>query len=90
MSIFKRMDKNSTKEKPMDVVVAREDIRRVEAPRRDFMQRLFGPVFPRFTVFARTEAEDASYSFSADPSTGIVAALQKIVSARQEEGASTP
>lgn len=86
MSIFKRVDKSAAKEKPVDIVVPREDIERVVAPKRGFMQRIFGPVFPRFTVFARGAAEETGYSFSVDPSAGILAALEKICAEAAEAG----
>jgi hypothetical protein len=77
LSLFKRADKS--KDKAFDIVVSREDIVRVVAPKRDFLARLFGPAFPRFSVVARGEAGEASHFFSADPSTGLVAALEEAV-----------
>ncbi len=87
LSLFRRADKSAPKDKPVDIVVARENIASVATPKRDFFQRIFGPAFPHFTVTTRGESEDASYSFSADPAAGIIPALQKIVSARSDVGA---
>ena len=49
----------------------------VLAPKRDFLARIFGPAFPRFSVVTRGAEEQDVYSFSVDPSSGIVAALEK-------------
>jgi hypothetical protein len=76
MSLFKRATKTADSEKPVDIVVPRSEIAEVLAPKRDFLARIFGPAFPRFSLVTRG-AEENVYSFSVDPSSGIVAALEK-------------
>jgi hypothetical protein len=78
LSLFRRFDKPGKKEKPVDIVVAREDIASVIAPKRNLFARIFGPAFPRFSVIARGVTGERNYSFSADPWSGIIAALEKV------------
>ena len=94
LSLFKRASKSKSSDKQLDIVVARSDIASIVAPRRDFFAKLFGPAFPRFSVTvrspARPEGGEETYSFSVDPSSGIVAALQKVGTALERVGDPVP
>jgi hypothetical protein len=87
MSIFKRATKSAGSDKPVDIVVPRSDIAQIIAPKRDFLARIFGPAFPRFSVVVGGEAEEKVYSFSVDPTSGLVAALEKVKVAAAGQGA---
>lgn len=80
MSIFKRAAKSAKKDEAFDIVIPREGIRAIASPKRDFLARLFGPAFPRFSISASGEEGETSYSFTADPSSGIVEALASLTS----------
>ena len=54
--------------------VARSDIVSVRVPKRGFFARLIRRAFPRCSIVARGER---TYEFAADPSSGLIAALER-------------
>ncbi len=60
-----------------EFTVARGDIVSVSIPKRGFFARLTRGVFPRCCVVARSEGGEKTYMFSIDPSSGLIAALEK-------------
>jgi hypothetical protein len=83
LSIFKRADRSSESKQPIDLVIPRDDIVAVKAPKGGFLARLTGPAFPRFSVKRRAEEGETLFSFSADPSSGLLAALIKAAPATE-------
>jgi hypothetical protein len=79
-SLFRGVSRKSGDKKlPDNLVVPRDCLIAVERPKRGLFGMLFGPAFPRFRLVCRAEGGEASYFFSADPSTGIIDALEKAV-----------
>ena len=60
-----------------EFTVARGDIVSVSFPKRGFFARLTRGVFPRCCVVTRSESGEKNYVFSIDPSSGLIAALEK-------------
>ena len=60
-----------------EFTVPRSDIVSVCVPRRGFFARLVRRTFPRCTVVARGQSGEKTYLFSADPSSGLIGALEK-------------
>ncbi len=81
-SMFRRADK-SRPAAPVEITIPRANILSLHVPARGFFARLLGPAFQRFTITARDAgvaieaAGEKNYLFSFDPSSGILAALQK-------------
>ena len=80
LSIFRRADRSSDSEEVKDIVIQREDILAVKAPKGDFLERLFGPAFKQFHIMSRRDGAEVSHQFSVDPSSGLLAALVEIAS----------
>jgi hypothetical protein len=80
-SIFKRAT-SSQKPEPIDLRIAREEVRALSMPKRNLPSRIFGSPFRRFTL--QTEGE--GYAFSLDPSSGLQDALQKAFPPTSLEG----
>jgi hypothetical protein len=83
-AIFKRSDKTRPKEKPVDIVISREDMTGFKAPKRDLMSRIFAPAFPRCIVKYRGPDGERDCVFTLDPSSGLLAALERLASSGQE------
>jgi hypothetical protein len=80
-SLFKKTSKSSAdREKPVDIVIPRDELKVEVAARRGLFARLMEPAFPHFTV--RRTGEDKEYVFSADPASGLLAALAAIAAAK--------
>ena len=81
LSIFRRVNKPSTPKAPVEFTISRADIVSVSSPARGIWARLFGPPFPPVFVTARSEnaLAERRYSFSLDPGSGLLAALQHVV-----------
>jgi hypothetical protein len=60
-----------------EFTVERRDIVSVRAPKRGFFARLFRRTFPHCSFVARGAGGEKTYVFSADPSSGLIAALEK-------------
>jgi hypothetical protein len=75
-SLFKRGDKNDKRE-PVNLRVAREDIVSLNVPKRGFFAKLIEPAFPRFSIVARGAGGETRHSFSVDPGSGLLAALER-------------
>ena len=60
-----------------EFTVARSDIVSVRLPRRGFFARLIRRAFPRCSIVARGESGVKIYEFAADPSSGLIAALER-------------
>jgi hypothetical protein len=60
-----------------EFTVARSDIVSVTVPKRGFFARLTRSAFPRCSVVTHTESGEKTYVFSVDPSSGLIAALEK-------------
>jgi hypothetical protein len=90
-TIFKRMDRSAKPKEPLELRFAREDILALNAPNRGFFAKLFGPAFPRFGLKVRSAPDAAQagaageeeHLFSVDPSGGVLAALEKLLTSRQ-------
>jgi hypothetical protein len=80
LSLFRRADRSSGPEKIDDIVIPHEDILAVKAPKRDFLERLFGPAFKQFSILSRREEGEISHRFSVDPGSGLLPALLEIAS----------
>lgn len=80
-TLFKKspFSKNEA-DKPIDVVIPLEELEARLEQRRGIIARLVSPAFPRFT--AKRKGEDAEYLFSVDPSSGIIAALERLAAAK--------
>jgi hypothetical protein len=72
-SLFKRAAKAGKPRQPVEITVPRENVVSVVTPKRDFLARVFGPAFPRFTI---TTKDGQTHLFSLDPSGGFLTALQ--------------
>jgi hypothetical protein len=86
LSLFRRADRSSEPEKVEDIVIPREEILAVQAPRADFLERLFGPAFKQLSILSREEGEEVRRQFSVDPSSGLLAALLEIASSSSRQG----
>lgn len=75
VSLFRRVDRSATPEKNEDIVIPREDILAVKAPRKTLFDRLFGPAFTQISILRRSEGGEISHRFSLDPGSGLLAAL---------------
>jgi hypothetical protein len=60
-----------------EFIVERRDIVSVRGPKRGIFARLFRRAFPRCSFVARSASGEKTYVFSADPSSGLIAALEK-------------
>jgi hypothetical protein len=60
-----------------EFTVARGDIVSVTVPKRGFFARLTRSALPRYSVVTRSESGQKTYVFSVDPSSGLIAALEK-------------
>jgi hypothetical protein len=76
-SLFKKAGRSAEPKRDLDVVIPRADIVSVEAPRGGFLSRLFAPAFPHFTIVSRAEGAEKRLAFSADPGSGLLAAVIK-------------
>jgi hypothetical protein len=83
LSLFKRAARPSEPKQPIDIVIPRGDIVAVKAPKVGFLARLIGPAFPHFSVKRRAEEGETLFVFSADPSSGLLAALIKAAPATE-------
>jgi hypothetical protein len=89
-SLFKRVDRSSAPKAPVEITIARENIVSMNAPRRSFWARLFGPAFPRFTLAQSDESAvggEKLFVFSVDPSGGFLASLEKALPGAAQAGA---
>jgi hypothetical protein len=77
-SLFKRVEKSS-KRKPVDIRIAREDLVSLVSPKRGLFAKLVGPAFPHFSITGRVADGEKTYSFSLDPSSGLLAALERVM-----------
>jgi hypothetical protein len=75
-SLFKRVG-NSPKRERVDICISRENLVSFDSPKRGFLAKLLGPAFPRVCIASRGETGESRYSFSVDPSTGLIAALER-------------
>ncbi len=64
---------------PAEFTVSREDIVSVCSMKRGFFKRFVRSGFSRCSVVARGKSGEKTYLFSADPSSGLIAALEKVV-----------
>jgi hypothetical protein len=81
LSLFKKTSKSSgDREKPVDIVIPRDELEAEVATKRGFFARLAGPAFPHFSV--KRAGRDEKYVFSADPASGLFAALAAIVATK--------
>jgi hypothetical protein len=60
-----------------EFTVARDDIVSVSVPKRGFFTRLTRSILPHCSVVTHSENGEKTYVFSVDPSSGLIAALQK-------------
>ena len=60
-----------------EFTVERRDIVSVRVPKRGFFARLFRRTFPDCSFVARSAGGEKTNMFSADPSSGLIAALEK-------------
>jgi hypothetical protein len=81
LSLFKKTSKSSADhEKPVDIVIPRDELVAEVAAKRGLFARLMGPAFPHFSV--KRAGEDKEYVFSADPASGLLAVLAAIAAAK--------
>ncbi len=81
LGLFKKTNKSAgDREKPVDIVIPRDELEAEVAGRRGFLARLMGPAFPHFSV--KRAGADEKYVFSADPASGLLAALAAIAAAK--------
>lgn len=73
-----------------EFIVARSDVVSMLGPKRGFFAMLFRRAMPRCSIVARERgaASERTYAFSADPSSGLIAALEKAFSAPAQKSKS--
>jgi hypothetical protein len=82
-SLIKPRGALSGPRKDADIAVSKADLLSLEEPRRGFMARLFGPVFPRFTLAWSEEGKERQESFSVDPAGDFLARLKEFAPLRR-------
>ncbi len=83
LSLFRRVDRSAEPEKLEDVVIPRAEILSVNAPKKGFLDKLFGSAFANFSVSSRGSGAELPviHRFSVDPGSGLLKALEDAVAA---------
>ncbi|HOX31358.1 MAG TPA: hypothetical protein PLB91_03460 [Spirochaetales bacterium] len=74
-ALFKSHRNAPSPSRAIDIVVPRAEISSLDEPRRGPLARLFGPVFPRFTL--AWEGGARRETFAADPSSDLLRGLRE-------------